>query len=84
MSIRDYGFGDPTEFIVGPPRIIGQAQPIVGVPPVCPACGCQTIYEVQVDLKDFPGLAPGRQVGMYLGCAACPFASPMIASVSRE
>ena len=78
-DIRDYGFGHSTSYVVGPPRVVKQAEPVDGVKPLCLNCGCQTLYEIEVDLKNYPRLKPGKQTGLYLGCPACPWASPMLA-----
>lgn len=78
-NMRDYGLGDSTPYTVGKPRVVKQAEPIDNVAPSCPNCGCLTIYEIEVDLKDYPLLKAGKQKGSYLGCPACPWASPMLA-----
>lgn len=74
-NLRDYGFGDSTPYLDGPPRVMGEA------PLACPNCGCNPVYKIEVDMKDYPQLKPGKQIGNYLGCAACPWASPMVARV---
>jgi hypothetical protein len=69
---REYGLGDSTPFVKGPPRVKGQAKELS-----CPACKCQTMYDIEVDVEH-PLLRGGKGVGHYVGCPACPFASPML------
>ena len=66
---RNYGLGTPMK-VVGKPV----AKSLSGMP--CPNCGCETLFEVTVDLDD-PRLG-GKGMGVYIGCPACPFASPMV------
>ena len=40
----------------------------------CPACGTETVFRVTVDLEENEY---GADIGVYAGCAACPWASPM-------
>ncbi len=50
----------------------------------CPNCGCKTTYEVKVEMTEVACLVGGKGLGAYLGCPACPWASPMaITSTSR-
>lgn len=45
---------------------------------VCPNCGCKQVYEIKVEVVS-ERLVNGRWgIGMYLGCPACPWASPMV------
>lgn len=73
-NLRDYGLPnmDPS----GTPK----ATAVKDDSP-CPNCGCQ-LMEVRVPVKS-ELLRGGRGVGIYLGCPACPWASPMTA-VSDE
>jgi len=76
---RDYGFGDAPE--------------VTGVPTVgeklsekCPNCGCGTVFMIEVEVAHpSPMLrrpdGPHKVVGRYVGCPACPWASPMMTSV---
>lgn len=73
---REYGLGDPMEMIRGIPRVKGMA---LGLPP-CPNCGCETMYNIQIDVE-CALLVGGKGTGNYVGCPACPFASPMIMMV---
>ena len=69
MSLRDYNLPDP--------------EPVEGAVPAwkpapvganCPNCGsrlCEVTLEVTM-----PQLRGGRGVCVYLGCPACPYASP--------
>jgi len=73
--LRDYGFGDSPK-VDGPPRLMGYA------PEPCPHCSCTPVFKIEAILEEAPPnlkVPPGHQVvGMYVGCAACPWASPMI------
>jgi len=75
---RDHGFGvppEPTE-----PPTAKACEPIDGIKPVCPACGCESLHEIRqpVEAPSLLRVPEGsRAVGLYLGCPACPYASPM-------
>lgn len=71
---RAYGLGEvPRENLDGPPRITGDGPE--GVP--CPNCQCPQTFFIQVNVKVMP-VAGGRGVMSYVGCAACPWASPAL------
>lgn len=76
-SPRDHGYGDrPT--VVGAP-VIGARVPAGS----CPHCRCATVFEVEVEVGNpSPRLRrpmePHRVLGRYIGCPACPWASPMV------
>ena len=76
-NLRDYGFGDSPK-VVGAPRLMGYA------PEPCPHCGCDPVFKVEAMLEEAPPhlkVPPGHEVvGVYVGCAACPWASPMMTS----
>jgi hypothetical protein len=71
MSLRDYNLPDP--------------EPVEGAVPAwkaapagtcCPNCGallCEVTLEVTM-----PQLRGGRGLCVYLGCPACPYASPSV------
>ena len=61
----------PDDCIDGPPRILGS------VDGDCPYCGCKGLYSVEVKVVNLPLLRSNEGVGTYIGCAACPWASPM-------
>lgn len=77
---RDYGGINPTS-VIGKPT----AKPIedsvvldaIAAEGGCPHCGCTTIFEIEVEVT-MPQLKGGKGVGRYLGCPACPWASPML------
>lgn len=76
--MRDYGFGDKPE-VVGAPTV--SAAPAGS----CPYCACATVFNVTVEVANPSPLlrrpsVPHRVVGRYIGCAACPWASPMATS----
>ncbi len=69
-NLRDYGLPDPE--VTGTPtwkRVEGELN-------VCPNCGAQ-LCEVQVPVK-MKMLKGGKGTCRYLGCPACPYASPSI------
>jgi len=72
--LRDYGLGDPHESgTVKNPRVIEQVKDA----PACPNCGCKSMYAIEVDVENRL-LKGNKGIGRYIGCPACPFASPMM------
>ena len=76
---RDHGFGDA-------PKIVG--APVIGekLAHKCPNCGCVGLFAVEVEVANPSPLLkrperPHKIVGRYMGCAACPWASPMMTAV---
>lgn len=72
---RDYGYGDspdPKE----PPVERGKVEES------CPNCGGQTMHMIEAVFDDSPKFGTlqgsGDVVGFYVGCSACPFATPMM------
>ena len=45
---------------------------------VCPHCECVGLYEITVRMVAVSAVVGGQGLGMYLGCAACPWAGPMV------
>ncbi len=75
-SLRDYGLPDPDE-VLGTPTWDGSELP-------CPNCGAKLCHvSVAVAMKSLRG---GRGVSSYLGCPACPYASPalMVSDAARK
>ena len=68
-SLRDYGL--PDSEVVGRP-FAKLASPQT----TCPNCGCEQVMTITVRVKQ-PLLRGGAGSGYYLGCPACPWASPM-------
>lgn len=68
---RSYGLGESTQYCKGKPEVKCKT----GLP--CPNCGCETTYMIQVTV-DHPQLHNRNGVGSYVGCPACPWASPMV------
>ncbi len=68
---RTYFGEDSTPFVQGAPRVLGVAHSGL----VCPHCCCATLYNIEVTI-DHP--THGHGAGAYVGCPACPFASPMV------
>ena len=77
MNIREYGLGDSTPYVKGVPRIVKQLGESDGMP-ACPNCGCPTTFEIEVSVEGHPLLRGGKGKGKYVGCAACPMATPML------
>ena len=78
-NIRDYGLPDSSP----------TSRPIASPAPEnirergCPHCGCKELMNIGLEVEQ-PLLKNGKGNGTYLGCPACPFASPMIIVSSRE
>ena len=75
---RDYGLGNPT--VDGSPRLgpyMDDAEAL------CPYCKGHTLFELSIDVID-KRLRGGKGIGKYLGCAACPYASPMVMVANAE
>lgn len=45
---------------------------------VCPHCGCEQLMEITIRNVKMPQLRGGKGIGHYIGCPACPWASPMV------
>jgi len=73
---RDYGYGDSPE-PTKPPEI--KSGPL---DESCPNCEGKTLFMLEVTVPNNPvmaGMLGSKEgVGVYMGCAACPFASPMM------
>lgn len=77
-NLRDYGLGESTGMVRGVPRVGDR------VTQECPNCHCRTLFWIEVDVVN-PLLIGGKGLGNYMGCAACPWASPMLmAAVGRK
>jgi len=73
-SLRDHGLapcGTPT----GAPTW-ERAESIDGTDPICPNCG-GWLCEIRVPVRH-PLMPGGCGTARYLGCPACPYASPTI------
>lgn len=76
--LRDYGLGNPGS-PVGNPRL-ASPEPLTDM--ACPNCKGETLFTIHVDMEN-ELLRGGMGTGTYVGCAACPWASPMML-VSKE
>ena len=74
-NIRDYGLGES-------PTPDGPAEVIKTIDSPCPNCTSETLFMLRIPLKDEGSaqLLKGTKspTGEYVGCAACPYASPMM------
>jgi len=52
-------------------------QPVSDPEAVCPNCGCKTVYAIKQVMVGVPNLMGGKGLGSFIGCAACPWVSPM-------
>jgi hypothetical protein len=71
MKLRDYGLGES-----GTPTGVPTWEKAGEDAPKCPNCGgclCDVIVPVKHEL-----LKGGKGLSRYLGCPACPFASPAL------
>jgi hypothetical protein len=73
-SPRDYGMGMPD--VRGAPRV-AEILKSGADGYACPNCGCETIAKIEIDVVD-ARLHGGHGTGRYVGCPACPWASPMV------
>lgn len=73
---RDYGYGESPD-PVKPPEI--KAGPNDSP---CPNCKGNTLFLIEVTVPSNPrmkGMLDSKEgIGVYMGCAACPYASPMM------
>jgi hypothetical protein len=73
---RDHGLGASPK-VLGAPTVV---ESIHGEK--CPNCGCQSLFGVEVEVEPPSMLrrpeTPHKVVGVYVGCPACPWASPMM------
>ena len=82
-DLRDYGLGS-----VGVPkgaptvkRMLTAENEIAGERPECPSCGCAQLAEIHVVMTEIrlAGVDPASEAdATYLGCPACPWASPAV------
>ena len=70
---REHGLDPSDRFVLGPPRVLSESD----MSP-CPHCQCATLYEIVVRVKHPLLAGAGYGTGRYVGCPACPFASPML------
>ncbi len=84
-NLRNHGLNNGCN-----PVGIPKATPATGkdrVAPVddiyCPNCGCKELMQVEVAVENRM-LNGGTGVGYYLGCPACPWASPMMAIAMQQ
>lgn len=71
---REYGLPNIDSKCVSTPKVL---MDVKDTPP-CPNCGCDTTFLIQVQIET-KALRGGKGVGTYVGCPACPWASPMMA-----
>ena len=78
-NVRDYGLPE------GTPISVPVAKPAEGPVTVkgCPNCGCKELASVTVEMQA-ELLKHGRGTGTYIGCPACPWASPMLMTSKKK
>lgn len=72
---RDHGYGNSPKAL-GVPALVSE-----GPPQGCPNCGCTKVFQISVTVEAPPQLRvpEGHEaVAIYVGCPACPWASPAI------
>ena len=71
-DLRNYGL--PTSDVMSTPvaKPVPEGTPLVE----CPNCGCKQMFEITIQVKQSL-LKSATGTGTYVGCPACPFASPM-------
>ena len=72
-NLRSYGLPDSTVKSTPVAKPLREGSPFAE----CPNCGCKQIMEITVEVEQNL-LTTGKGTGTYLGCPACPFASPMM------
>ena len=72
-GLRSYGLPDSEVKSVPVAKPLKTGSPFTE----CPNCGCKQLMEVTVEVEQ-DLLSTGKGTGTYLGCPACPFASPMM------
>lgn len=73
---REWGLGSTDAFIRGVPKLV-RLIPEGELPP-CPTCGGRNTYAMIEIPVEHPMLRGGKGLGTYVGCAACPWASPLL------
>ena len=73
LDLRDYGLPEGTP--VGTPVARKAEGPSAAKG--CPNCGCKELMSIAVAMK-IELIRGGKGMGTYLGCPACPWASPML------
>jgi hypothetical protein len=73
---RDYGLGNSSK-PTGKPKVVAKAGTI------CPYCLSDTTFIIEVEV-DNGYLIGGKGIGVYVGCAACPWASPMLSYATGD
>ena len=71
-NIRDYGL--PNSEVLSVPVTKELPEHLKKEP--CPNCGCQSLAMLEVDVKQ-DLVRGGVGKGVYIGCPACPWASPL-------
>ena len=77
-NLRSYkGLADPTG-VFGRPKA-SKPEEDIG----CPECGCEEVMLIEVIVAhDLLRTPKGK--GIYMGCPACPWASPMAITAMEE
>lgn len=73
---RDHSYGDA-------PKVVGVPAVVERVDEKCPNCGCRHTFGIEVEVENPSPLirrpsTPHKVIGVYIGCPACPWASPMM------
>jgi hypothetical protein len=76
---RDYGLpnSEPTS------RPIASPLPTITPIDACPLCRCKEVMVITLEVNQ-PLLKGGKGKGSYFGCPACPWASPMLITATKE
>lgn len=79
-SPRDYGLGSsgtpvgkPVAKVIDDPKTVAA----IGAEGGCPNCRCETLMEIELEVEH-PLIRGGRGTCRYIGCPACPWASPAV------
>ena len=74
--MRSYGLPDSQ-----PVSVPKATKPQSEVEP-CPVCGCESVMQITLKVKQRL-IKGGEGTGVYLGCPACPWASPMMVTSDK-
>lgn len=78
-SLRNYGLPDSNVLDTPVAKPLPQGTAFVQ----CPNCGCEQMMEITVKVEQAM-LSTPTGTGTYIGCPACPFATPMMVIANKE
>jgi|TARA_A100001518_G_C1207997_1_gene50654 hypothetical protein len=80
-SLRNHGFGGDVPEVTGVPvastSLDASTSAVHESGQPCPNCSCKELMQIVIPVRH-ERLTGRRGTGFYVGCPACPWASPMI------